>query len=239
MQVAIVTGGTRGIGAAVSVRLNSDGFAVVASFVADEEFARDFETATGITAAQWDVTDTAACAEQVARISRDIGPVSVLVNNAGVTCDSTLRRMSASDWSVVLRTNLGGAYNMARAVWPDMLERRYGRIVNISSINAQAGQFGQVNYSAAKSGLFGFTKALAKEGAAAGITVNAVAPGYINTRMVSALAPEILEGIVANIPIGRLGRPDEVARAVSFLCEEEASFITGSTLSVNGGQHMY
>ncbi len=212
---------------------------MAASFGGNAEAAAEFEQATGARTYQWDVGDFDACQEGVRRVEADLGPVSVLVNNAGITRDGTMHKMSFERWDEVIRTNLTSCFNMCRAVIEGMRERNYGRIVNIGSINGQAGQYGQVNYAAAKSGIHGFTKALAQEGAAAGITVNAIAPGYIATSMVEAVPERVLEKIIARIPVGRLGRPEEIARAVAFLVAEDAGFITGSTLSINGGQHMY
>ena len=238
-EVAIVTGGTRGIGEAISVALAEQGVTVAANYAGNEEKAREFTDRTGIRAYKWDVSDFDACVAGVQQIEDDLGPVSILVNNAGITRDGTMKRMSRQAWDEVIDVNLGGCFNMAKAVWDGMNGRKYGRIVNIGSINGQAGQYGQVNYAAAKSGIHGFTKALAQEGARAGITVNAIAPGYIDTEMVAAVPPEVLEKIVARIPVGRLGRAEEIARGVVFLCAEAGGFITGSTLSINGGQHMY
>ena len=238
-RVAIVTGGTRGIGRAISESLKADGFTVVANYAGNEEKARAFTKETGIRADKWDVADHEGTLQACARIAEEVGPVAVLVNNAGITRDGTLLKMSYDDWTEVLRVNLGGCFNMAKACFPGMKEANWGRIINIGSINGQAGQYGQVNYAAAKSGIHGFTKALAQEGARAGITVNAIAPGYIDTEMVAAVPPDVLEKIVARIPIGRLGRAEEIARGVAFLCAEEAGFVTGSTLSINGGQHRY
>ncbi|MGE0179613.1 MAG: acetoacetyl-CoA reductase [Sphingomonas sp.] len=238
-RVAIVTGGSRGIGEAISIALRDAGMDVAANYAGNEERARAFTERTGIRTYKWDVADYDACMAGVAQVESEIGPVDVLVNNAGVTRDGTMKRMSREAWEDVMDINLGGCFNMAKAVWNGMNERKYGRIVNIGSINGQAGQYGQVNYAAAKSGIHGFTKALAQEGARAGITVNAIAPGYIDTDMVAAVPPEVLEKIVAKIPVGRLGQASEIARGVTFLCAEEGGFITGSTLSINGGQHMY
>ena len=238
-RVAIVTGGTRGIGEAISVALKDQGMTVVANYGGNDERAREFTSRTGITAAKWDVGDFDACQEGCAQVAEDIGEVDVLVNNAGITRDGTLAKMSYEDWHEVMRVNLGGCFNMAKACFPGMRERGWGRIVNIGSINGQGGQYGQVNYAAAKSGIHGFTKALAQEGAKAGVTVNALAPGYIDTDMVAAVPEPVLEKIVAKIPVGRLGQAGEIARGVAFLCSEEAGFVTGSTMSINGGQHMY
>jgi acetoacetyl-CoA reductase len=238
-RVAIVTGGTRGIGAAICRRLQEDGMIVVATYAGDVAKASAFEAASGVKTYKWDVGDHQACLEGCAQVSADIGPVDVLVNNAGITRDGTLMKMTYEMWDEVMRTNLGGCFNMAKAVFPGMRERGWGRIVNIGSINGQGGQYGQVNYAAAKSGIHGFTKALAQEGAKFGVTVNALAPGYIDTDMVAAVPDDVLAKIVAKVPVGRLGQADEIARGVAFLCGENAAFVTGSTLSINGGQHMY
>ena len=238
-RVAIVTGGTRGIGAATSTKLRDAGYKVAANYVGNDERAQAFKAATGIAVYKWDVANFDACATAVAQIEKDLGPVDVVVNNAGITRDATLHRMTFEAWQAVIDTNLGSCFNMSRAVFPGMRDRKFGRIVNVGSINGQAGQYGQVNYAAAKSGIHGFTKALAQEGAAHGVTVNAIAPGYINTDMVAAVPERVLEKIIERIPVGRLGTADEIARAILFLVADEAGFITGSTLSVNGGQHMY
>jgi acetoacetyl-CoA reductase len=238
-RVAIVTGGTRGIGEAISIALRDQGVTVAANYAGNDEKAREFSHRTGIKSYKWDVADLDACQAGVQQVESELGPVEILVNNAGITRDGTMKRMNRDSWDQVIDVNLGGCFNMAKAVWDGMNGRKYGRIVNIGSINGQAGQYGQVNYAAAKSGIHGFTKALAQEGARAGITVNAIAPGYIDTEMVAAVPPDVLEKIVARIPVGRLGRADEIARGVTFLCSEDGGFITGSTLSINGGQHMY
>jgi len=238
-RVAIVTGGTRGIGEAISLALRNKGMTVVANYAGNEQRAREFTDRTGIAAYRWDVGDHEACLDGCARVERDHGPIDVLVNNAGITRDGVLQKMSFDDWNEVIRVNLGGCFNMAKAIFPGMRDRKWGRIVNIGSINGQAGQYGQVNYAAAKSGIHGFTKALAQEGAKYGVTVNALAPGYIDTDMVAAVPQGVLEKIVAKIPVGRLGHAEEIARGVAFLCSEDAGFVTGSTLSINGGQHMY
>ena len=238
-RVAIVTGGTRGIGEAVSLALEDMGMVVAANYCGNDERAADFTSRTGIKAYKWDVADFDACQAGVARVVAELGPVDVLVNNAGITRDGTIMKMTYQMWKDVIDTNLGGCFNMAKAVFPGMRERGWGRIVNIGSINGQAGQYGQVNYAAAKSGIHGFTKALSQEGARAGVTVNAIAPGYVDTDMVAAVPPEVLDKIVAKIPVGRLGQAHAIARGVAFLCSEEGGFITGSTLSINGGQHMY
>lgn len=238
-KVAIVTGGTRGIGEAISIALNNMGFVVAANYCGNEEKAKAFTDRTGIPSYKWDVADHEACDESVRQIEKDLGDVGVLVNNAGITRDGTMLKMTHAMWDDVIRTNLGGCFNMAKAVFSGMRDRKWGRIVNIGSINGQAGQYGQVNYAAAKSGIHGFTKALAQEGAKFGVTVNAIAPGYIDTDMVAAVPAEVLEKIVAKVPVGRLGQAHEIARGVAFLCSEDGGFITGSTLSINGGQHMY
>lgn len=238
-RVALVTGGVRGIGAAICRTLQCAGVRVVANYRTGEDRARQFAAQTDIPAYQWDVADHDATAMAVTRIEAEVGPIDILVNNAGITRDATLLKMSFEEWDEVIRTNLGGAFNMAKATFPGMKDRGWGRIVSIGSINGQAGQFGQVNYSAAKAGLQGFTKALAQEGARCGVTVNLVAPGYVDTDMVSTLRPDLLDRIIARIPTGRLSRPEEVAAAVDFLCREDSGQITGSCLSVNGGQHMY
>jgi acetoacetyl-CoA reductase len=238
-RTAIVTGGTRGIGEAISLALRDAGVTVVANYAGNDDKAKAFEAQTGIKTYKWDVGDHQACLNGCARVMAEVGPVDIVVNNAGITRDGTLAKMSYDDWHDVMRINLGGCFNMAKACFPGMIERGWGRIVNIGSINGQAGQYGQVNYAAAKSGIHGFTKALAQEGAKKGVTVNAIAPGYIDTDMVAAVPPQVLEKIVAKIPVGRLGQADEIARGVAFLCSDDAGFITGSTMSINGGQHMY
>jgi acetoacetyl-CoA reductase len=238
-RVAVVTGGTRGIGEAVSIALRDAGFSVAASYVGNVERARVFTKRTGIDSFQWNVADYDACHAAVVQIGASLGPADVLINNAGITRDCSVLKMSRDDWCDVVDTNLTGNFNMVKAVLPAMRERGWGRIVNIGSINGQAGQFGQVNYSATKAAIHGFTKALAQEGARFGVTVNTVAPGYINTDMVAAVPPEQLAKIVAKVPVGRLGEAHEIARVVAFLCADESSFITGSTISINGGQHMY
>jgi len=238
-RVAVVTGGTRGIGRAISVALKNAGYRVAANYGGNDQAARQFNEETGIPVFKFDVADFDACAEGVKSIGAQLGPIEVLVNNAGITRDGTMHRMSWEQWNAVIQTNLSSCFNMSRAVIEGMRTRGFGRIVNIGSINGQAGQFGQTNYSAAKSGMHGFTKALAQEGAARGITVNTVAPGYTETDMVRAVPASVLEQIIARIPVGRLGKPEEVARAVLFLVADEAGFITGTMLSINGGQHMY
>ena len=238
-RVAIVTGGTRGIGEAISVALKAQGATVAANYVGSDDRAKAFTERTGIPSYKWNVADHQATLDAVARIAADLGPVDIVVNNAGITRDGILLKMTFEAWKEVIDVNLGGCFNLAKATFPGMRERGWGRIVNIGSINGQAGQYGQVNYAAAKSGIHGFTKALAQEGAKFGVTVNAIAPGYIDTDMVAAVPAEVLAKIIAKIPVGRLGHAEEIARGVAFLCAEEGGFITGSTLSINGGQHMY
>jgi len=238
-RVAVVTGGTRGIGQAISTALKYKGFRVAANYGGNDAAARQFQAETGIPVYRWDVGDYAACQDGVTRITRDLGPIDVLVNNAGITRDGMLHRMSKDNWDAVIRTNLDSVFNMTRLVIDSMRARSFGRIVNVGSINGQMGQYGQVNYAAAKSGIHGFTKALAQEGARNNVTVNAIAPGYIDTDMVAAVPPEVLAKIVAKIPVNRLGKAEEIARGVAFLVDENAGFVTGSTLSINGGQHMY
>ncbi|HKF71210.1 MAG TPA: acetoacetyl-CoA reductase [Stellaceae bacterium] len=238
-RVAVVTGGTRGIGAAISVGLKKAGHKVAANYAGNEAAAAAFTKETGIPAYKFDVSDYKASEDGVKRIASEQGPIEILVNNAGITRDSVLHRMTPEQWGAVISTNLTSCFNMCRLVIESMRERGFGRIVNIGSINGQAGQYGQVNYAAAKSGMHGFTKALAQEGASKGITVNAIAPGYIDTDMVRAVPPNVLEKIVARIPVGRLGHAEEIARGVLFLVSDEGAFITGSTISINGGQHMY
>jgi len=238
-KIALVTGGQRGIGAAISEHLQKVGRTVVASYAGNEEAARAFTERTGIPAYKFDVSDWDQCADALKRIEAEVGPVEILVNNAGITRDNTMKRMDRGMWDAVIDTNLGSCFNLCKLVWDGMVARKFGRIVNIGSINGQAGQYGQVNYAAAKSGIHGFTKALAQEGARTGITVNAVAPGYVDTEMVRAVPADVLEKIIARIPRGRLGTAEDIARGVAFLTADEADFITGSTLSINGGQHMY
>lgn len=238
-RVAVVTGGTRGIGEAISLALKNAGYTVAANYGGNDQVAQEFTERTGIKTYKFDVSDFEACKAGIAQITADLGPVDVVVNNAGITRDGVMHRMTYEQWEAVISTNLSSCFNMCRNVIDGMRERNFGRIVNIGSINGQAGQYGQVNYAAAKSGIHGFTKALAQESAAKGITVNAIAPGYIDTDMVRAVPPNVLEKIVARVPVGRLGRADEIARAVLFLVDDNNGFMTGSTLSINGGQHMY
>ena len=238
-RVAVVTGGTRGIGRAICETLREDGFTVVANYGGNDDAARAFTQDSGIPTYKFDVGDHAAVMDGCATIAEEVGPIDAVINNAGITRDGTLMKMSYDDWHDVMRINLGGCFNMAKATFEGMKDRKWGRIVNIGSINGQAGQYGQVNYAAAKSGIHGFTKALAQEGARYGITVNAIAPGYIDTDMVAAVPDNVLEKIVAKIPVGRLGQAHEIARGVSFLASEDGAFVTGSTMSINGGQHMY
>ena len=238
-RVAVVTGGTRGIGEAISVALKEAGCTVAANYAGNEERAKQFTERTGIAAFKFDVSDFEACKAGIAQIEAEIGAVDILVNNAGITRDGTIHKMSHDMWQDVIDTNLGSCFNMCRNVIEGMRSRKFGRIVNIGSINGQAGQYGQVNYAAAKSGIHGFTKALAQEGARSGITVNAIAPGYIDTDMVAAVPADVLDKIKARIPVGRLGDASEIARGVVFLTSDDAGFVTGSTLSINGGQHMY
>jgi acetoacetyl-CoA reductase len=238
-RVAVVTGGSRGIGEAISVALKNAGYKVAANYAGNDERAKAFSDKTGIAAFKWDVSVYEDCVAGIAKVEAQLGPVDVVVNNAGITRDATMKKMGRDSWDQVLDTNLGGCFNMCKAVWDGMLARNFGRIVNIGSINGQAGQYGQVNYAAAKSGIHGFTKALSQEGAAKGITVNAIAPGYIDTDMVAAVPGDVLEKIVARIPVKRLGKAHEIARGVLFLVDDDAGFITGSTMSINGGQHMY
>ena len=238
-RVAVVTGGTRGIGAAICEALHKGGYKVAATYHGNDKAAEEFSEKTGIATFKFDVSDFAACQGGIAKIQATLGPIDVLVNNAGITRDAFLHKMSAQQWREVISTNLDSVFNMSRLVVEGMRERNFGRIINISSINGQAGQIGQTNYSAAKAGIIGFTKALALEVASKGVTVNAVAPGYIDTDMVAAVPAPVLEKIVAKIPVGRLGQAEEIARAVAFLTSDNGGFVTGSTMSINGGQHMY
>lgn len=237
-RVALVSGGTRGLGEAISLALHGAGCRVAAIYHSDEAAAREFSGRSGIPVFRWDVADFEACGEGIARVEHELGPVEVLVNNAGVTADGMLHKMTPQQWSRVIDTNLGSMFNMTRQVIEGMRERGFGRIINISSINGQKGQLGQCNYAAAKAGILGFTKALALEVARKGITVNAVAPGYCDTSMVAAVAPEVLKAIVAGIPVGRLGTPEDIGRMVAFLADDQAGFITGATFNLNGGQYL-
>ena len=238
-RVAIVTGGTRGIGEAISLALKDAGMTVAANYAGNEERAREFTERTGIASYKWDVGDFDACAANIATIEADLGPVDILVNNAGITKDAMFHKMTLQQWQAVIGTNLNGLFNMTRPVWEGMRERGFGRIINISSINGQKGQAGQANYSAAKAGDIGFSKALALEGAKKGITVNTICPGYINTDMMATISDEIMQKhILPQIPVGRLGEPEEIARCVVFLASDAAGFITGSTITANGGQYL-
>jgi acetoacetyl-CoA reductase len=238
-RVALVTGGSRGIGAAISKALQAEGCKVAATYAGNDEKAAAFTKETGIKTYKWDVADYDACAAGISQVEADLGPVEVLVNNAGITRDAPFHKMTPQQWSEVMNTNLSGVFNMTHPVWPGMRERKFGRIITISSINGQKGQFAQANYAAAKAGDIGFTKALAQEGARAGITVNVVAPGYINTEMMSTIPEKVMnEVILPQIPVGRLGEAEEIARTVVFLASDDAGFITGSTISANGGQYM-
>ena len=236
-RVALVTGGTRGIGAAISIALMAAGYKVAANYAGNEEKAKAFEAETGIRTFKWDVSNYQSCVEGIAKVEAELGPVEILVNNAGITRDAMFHKMTPEQWNEVINTNLTGVFNMTHPVWSGMRDRNFGRVITISSINGQKGQMGQANYSAAKAGDLGITKALAQEGAAKGITVNAICPGYIGTEMVRAIPEKVLnERIIPQIPVGRLGEPEEIARIVVFLASEDAGFITGSTISANGGQ---
>lgn len=237
-KVAVVTGGTRGIGHAISLALKDKGFRVAANYGGNDKAAQRFQSETGIPIYKWDVGDYEASAEGLKRVEADVGPVGVVVNNAGITRDAMLHRLSPQDWNDVIRVNLNSMFNMTHPVMDGMRSRNWGRIINISSINGQKGQMGQTNYSAAKAGVIGFTKALAQETARKGITVNCIAPGYIDTDMVSAVPEKVLQSIIAQIPVGRLGKAEEIARCVTFLASDEAAFITGSTITINGGQYI-
>lgn len=236
-RVALVTGGTRGIGAAISIALMAAGYKVAANYAGNEEKAKAFEAETGIRTFKWDVSNYQSCVEGIAKVEAELGPVEILVNNAGITRDAMFHKMTPEQWNEVINTNLTGVFNMTHPVWSGMRDRNFGRVITISSINGQKGQMGQANYSAAKAGDLGITKALAQEGAAKGITVNAICPGYIGTEMVRAIPEKVLnERIIPQIPVGRLGEPEEIARIVVFLASDDAGFITGSTISANGGQ---
>lgn len=235
-RVALVTGGTRGIGASISIALKEAGYKVAANYAGNDEAASKFRDETGIPVFKWSVADYDSCAAGIAKLEAELGPVDVLVNNAGITRDAMFHRMTPEQWREVIDTNLSGVFNMTHPLWSGMRERKFGRVITISSINGQKGQAGQANYSAAKAGDIGFTRALAQEGARAGITVNAICPGYIATEMVMAVPEKVREAIIGQIPVGRLGEPEEIARCVVFLASDEAGFITGSTISANGGQ---
>ena len=238
-RIALVTGGTRGIGAAISIALKEAGYTVAANYAGNDERAAAFKAETGISVFKWDVSSYDACVEGIAKVEAELGPVEILVNNAGITRDGMFHKMTPTQWNEVINTNLTGLFNMTHPVWTGMRDRNFGRVINISSINGQKGQMGQANYSAAKAGDLGFTKALAQEGAAKGITVNAICPGYIATEMVLAVPEKVInERIIPQIPVGRLGQPEEIARCVVFLASDAAGFITGSTLSANGGQFL-
>ncbi len=237
-RVALVTGGSRGIGAAISKALKVAGYTVAANHAGNDEAATKFSGETGIRTYKWSVADHDACVEGIAKVEADLGPIDILVNNAGITRDAPFHKMSKDQWDQVIGTNLSGIFNMTHPIWPGMRARQFGRVVNISSINGQKGQFGQANYCAAKAGDLGFTKALAQEGARAGITVNAICPGYIATEMVMAVPEKVRESIISTIPVGRLGEPEDIARCVVFLVSDEAGFITGSTITANGGQYL-
>ncbi|MDW6021957.1 beta-ketoacyl-ACP reductase [Mesorhizobium sp. BAC0120] len=237
-RVALVTGGSRGIGAAISVALKNAGYNVAANYAGNDEVAAKFKVETGIPVYKWSVADYEACAAGIRQVEADLGPVDILVNNAGITRDAMFHKMTREQWKEVIETNLSGVFNMTHPVWGGMRERKFGRVIIISSINGQKGQAGQTNYSASKAGDIGFTKALAQEGARAGITVNVICPGYIATDMVMAVPEKVREQIVAQIPTGRLGKPEEVGRCVVFLASDEAGFITGSTITANGGQYI-
>jgi len=237
-RVALVTGGSRGIGAAISMALKNAGYTVAANYAGNDAAAAKFTEETGIPTYKWSVADYDACAAGIAKVEADLGPIDVLVNNAGITRDAPFHKMSREQWKEVMDTNLSGLFNMTHPIWPGMRDRKFGRVISISSINGQKGQFGQANYSAAKAGDIGFTKALAQEGARAGITVNVICPGYIGTEMVMAVPEKVREAIIATIPVGRLGDPADIARCVVFLASDDAGFITGSTITANGGQYL-
>ena len=236
-KVALVTGGSRGIGAAISKALKDAGYTVAANYAGNDEAAKAFTDETGIKTYKWSVADYDACAAGIKQVEDELGPIAVLVNNAGITRDAPFHKMTPQQWKEVIDTNLTGIFNMTHPLWPGLRDRKFGRIINISSINGQKGQFAQANYSAAKAGDLGFTKALAQEGARNNITVNAICPGYIATEMVMAVPEKVRESIIAQIPVGRLGEPEEIARAVVFLASDDAGLVTGSTISANGGQY--
>ncbi len=237
-RIALVTGGTRGIGAAISSALQHEGYTVAATYFGDDEAAKNFSRDTGISSYKWSVSDYDSCVTGIKKVEEDLGTIDILVNNAGITRDAMFHKITFSQWKEVIDTNLNGVFNMTHPLWNGMRQRKFGRVINISSINGQKGQFAQTNYSAAKAGDIGFTKALAQEGARAGITVNAICPGYISTEMVMAVPEKVRETIVAQIPVGRLGEAAEIARCVVFLASDDAGFITGATLTANGGQYM-
>lgn len=237
-KVALVTGGTRGIGASIAKALKEAGYNVAVNFAGNEEAAKKFSDETGIPSYKWSVADYDACAEGIARVEADLGPVEVLVNNAGITRDAPFHKMTREQWDEVIGTNLSGIFNMTHPLWSGMKSRKFGRVINISSINGQKGQFAQANYAAAKAGDIGFTKSLAQEGARANITVNAICPGYIATDMVMAVPEKVRDSIISTIPVGRLGEPEDIARCAVFLASDDAGFITGATLSANGGQYL-
>ena len=236
-KVALVTGGSRGIGAAISKALKDAGYTVAANYAGNDEAAKAFTDETGIKTYKWSVADYDACAAGIKQVEEDLGPIAVLINNAGITRDAPFHKMTPQQWKEVIDTNLSGIFNMTHPLWPGLRDRKFGRIINISSINGQKGQFAQANYSAAKAGDLGFTKALAQEGARNNITVNAICPGYIATEMVMAVPEKVRESIIAQIPVGRLGEPEEIARCVVFLASDDAGFVTGATISANGGQY--
>ena len=236
-RVALVTGGSRGIGAAISIALKDAGYSVAASYAGNDEAAAKFTNETGIKTYKWNVADYDSCVEGISKVEAELGPIDILVNNAGITRDAPFHKMTREQWSDVIDTNLSGVFNMTHPIWPGMRERKFGRVITISSINGQKGQFAQVNYSASKAGDLGITKALAQEGARFGITANAICPGYIATDMVMAVPEKVRESIIAQIPAGRLGEPEEIARCVVFLASDAAEFVNGSTITVNGGQH--
>jgi acetoacetyl-CoA reductase len=237
-KVAVVTGGTRGIGHAISIALKQKGFRVAANYAGNDQAAQKFQAETGIPVYKWDVGDYEACSAGLKRVEAELGPIAVVVNNAGITRDGMLHKLTPEMWGEVIRVNLNSMFNMTHPIIDGMRERGWGRIINISSINGQKGQMGQTNYSAAKAGVIGFTKALAQETARKGITVNCIAPGYIDTDMVAAVPEKVLQGIIAQIPVGRLGKADEIAKCVTFLASDDAAFVTGSTLTANGGQYI-
>ncbi|MGH1331857.1 MAG: beta-ketoacyl-ACP reductase [Paracoccaceae bacterium] len=236
-RVALVTGGSRGIGASISKALQAAGYSVAATYAGNDDAAAAFTKETGIKTFKWSVADYDECAAGIAKVEAELGPIDVLVNNAGITRDAPFHKMTREQWQEVMDTNLSGVFNMTHPIWPGMRERKFGRVINISSINGQKGQFAQANYSAAKAGDIGFTKALAQEGARAGVTVNVICPGYIGTDMVMAVPEKVRESIIGQIPVGRLGEPEEIARCVVFLASDDAGFITGSTITANGGQY--